>query len=93
MFTFVGVSSSLNKEESKQLTVCYRYLLFTPIVVSLSYEKDDNGKNIFCIGVVKISDATELPSTIIYETVDKWVNIPVKLIEEGKIVALNFDGQ
>ena len=84
-----GVSSHLTKEQSKQLTSYYRYLLLTPNVVSLSCEKDGNGRHVFRIGVIEILNANELPNVIIYETVNKWVKIPVQIIEEGELVAFS----
>lgn len=96
------MAAMLSTEEAKSFLKSKRYLLSTPNVVSLGFsnekldgEEKGRGK-IFRVGVIKklSKDSIKHPDIVIpkfFEHAvtgsDEKVNIPVKVVEEGEIVA------
>ena len=91
----------LSNSDARRLTNSYRHYLSSPNIVSISYcdeKKRDqkSGKKVLCFGVVKkfegdgVVGPNLLPNSVSFETENKVkVEIPVQMVEEGEIVALN----
>ena len=93
---------NLSASDSKKLTDCYRHYLSIPNIVSISYcdeKKRDQktGRKVLCFGVVKKLKCEDigapnvlLPKSVPFETEHKFkIEVPVQVVEEGEIVALN----
>ena len=92
----------LSNSDARRLTDSYRHYLSFPNIVSISYcdEKkrgQKTGRKVLCFGVVKklecdgiVGANLHLPKSVQFETENKVkVEIPVQMVEEGEIVALN----
>ena len=92
----------LSNSDARRLTDSYRHYLSFPNIVSISYcdEKkrgQKTGRKVLCFGVVKklecdgiVGANLHLPKSVQFETENKVkVEIPVEMVEEGEIVALN----
>ena len=94
--------STLSNSDARRLTDSYRHYLSCPNIVSISYcdeKKRDQktGRKVLCFGVVKklecdgiVEPNVLLPKSVPFETENKVkVEIPVQMVEEGEIFALN----
>ena len=94
--------SMLSDSDARRLTECYCHYLSFPNIVSVSYcdeKKRDQktSRKVLCFGVVKKVECDgiagpnlHLPKSVSFETENKVkVEIPVQMVEEGEIVALN----
>ena len=93
--------SLLSNSDAKRLTDSYRHYLSFPNIVSISYCDEKKGdqktsRKVLCFGVVKkfeydgIVGPNLLPKSVPFETEKKVkLDIPVQMVEEGEIVALN----
>ena len=98
----VEMAVTLSTEEAKRFMESKRHLLSTPNVVSLAFRNEkycgkNTGKKIFRVGVIKKlpKDSIKPPEVFILDSYehtladyDKRVIIPVKIVEDGELVAM-----
>ena len=98
---FEPTYEQLTAEEARKLLQNYRHFLSSPNVVSLDYcdEKVDGtktGRKVFRIGVIQklLPEKIQKPDILLPRNVEHCltrgkVDIPVKIVEEGVIVAIH----